>query len=439
MVAAKKAAQAAAQAAARIPAAGPKTRLRNPGSLSGDGMTPLLPPEGKVVLEDRAFDLIREAGAFAGQVHPDNQLLLGGLVRSMNCYYSNLIEGHHTHPRDIDSALGRDYARQPEKRNLQLEAEAHIHLQGLIDEGKDPQLAPTNAEYLRWLHREFCKHLPQELLVVENPETGERKAVVPGEFRLGGVAVGAHLPPPATELVAYLKRFEEAYDATKLSRVRQVIALGAAHHRFAWIHPFYDGNGRVVRLMSHAMLLRTGLGSSMWSVARGLARSVERYKELLAAADQPRYNDYDGRGCLSERALVEFCGYFLETATDQVKFMAKLLDPAGLMARIEAWCAAEADAKRLERGSYDLLREAWFMGPVSRARVHTIAHVKERQAREIVSRLLARRVLLSESLRAPLRMTCPIDVIEAWFPGLYPPFSRMPETGAKVHPSMGMM
>ena len=429
----------AAQKAVCDPAAASKTRLRNPGSLSGDGMTPVLPPEGKVALEDRAFDLIREAGAFAGQVHPDNQLLLGGLVRSMNCYYSNLIEGHHTHPRDIDSALGRDYAQQPEKRNLQLEAGAHIHLQGLIDEGKDLQLAPTSAEYLRWLHREFCDHLPKELLVVENPHTGERKTVVPGEFRQGGVAIGAHEPPPAIEIAAYLKRFEEAYDATKLSRVRQVIALGAAHHRFAWIHPFYDGNGRVVRLMSHAMLLRTGLGSSMWSVARGLARSVERYKGLLAAADQRRYNDYDGRGVLSERALVEFCAYFLETATDQVKFMSKLLNAAGFMSRLEAWCRAEVEAKKLERGSFELLREAWFMGPVSRARVPSIAHVKERQAREIVSRLLARRVLISETPRALLRMNCPIDVIESWFPGLYPPFSRMPETGAKVLPSMGMM
>ena len=68
MTAAKK----AARKAAYIPAMKPKTRLKNPGSLSGDGMTPLLPPEGKITLEDRAFDLTREAGAFAGQVHPDN-------------------------------------------------------------------------------------------------------------------------------------------------------------------------------------------------------------------------------------------------------------------------------------------------------------------------------------------------------------------------------
>jgi len=428
-------------AKAKYPAYKPakNIRLTPAGPLSGDGMTPVLPPEGKAQLENCAFDLIREASAFAGQVPIENQLLLSGLVRSMNCYYSNLIEGHHTHPRDIDSAMRHNYANNPEKRNLQYEAAAHIHVQTLIDERRDPAIEPASADYAIWLHREFCSLMPPDLLYVENPETGERKGVLPGVLRDGGVAVGAHIAPSAAELPAYLKRFAEAYDSTKLYRTRQVIALGAAHHRFAWIHPFYDGNGRVVRLMSHAMLLRTGLGSGMWSVARGIARSVDRYKDLLANADAPRYNDYDGRGMLSERALIAFCEYFLETCTDQVRFMSGLLAPKGLLARLEAWCAAEIAAKRLERGSFEVLREAWLTGPVPRASVLNIAHVKERQAREITSRLLARNVFVSETPRAPLRLHCPIDTLEAWFPGLYPPFSRMPETGAAAGSMLGMM
>jgi hypothetical protein len=263
--------------------------------------------------------------------------------------------------------------------------------------------------------------------------------VMPGEFRDGGVAVGAHVPPRAEELEAYLRRFDEAYDSSKLPGTRYLAAVGAAHHRFAWIHPFYDGNGRVVRLMSHAMLLRCGLGSSMWSVARGLARSVDRYKELLAAADAPRYNDFDGRGALSERALVDFCVYFLDTAIDQVRFMARLLDPGGLLDRMEAWCATEVEAKRLERGTFAVLRETWYRGKLERAGVPGIANVKERQGREIVSRLMALDVLRSDSPRGPLRLHCPIDVVEAWFPGMYPPFSSMPETGSRVWPGMGMM
>lgn len=42
-----------------------------------------------------------------------------------------------------------------------------------------------------------------------------------------------------------------------------------------------------------------GIGTSLWSVARGLARDEDRYKALLARADGPREGDRDGRGNLS--------------------------------------------------------------------------------------------------------------------------------------------
>jgi len=47
----------------------------------------------------------------------------------MNCYYSNFIEGHNTHPKDIDAALQQNFSKQPERRKLQIEAVAHITVQ----------------------------------------------------------------------------------------------------------------------------------------------------------------------------------------------------------------------------------------------------------------------------------------------------------------------
>ncbi len=394
-------------------------------------MTPLLAPEGRPALEEKAFDLIREAGAFAAQTHPETAREVGELVRRMNCYYSNLIEGHNTHPRDIDRALRDEFALEPKQRNLQREAAAHIHVQGLLDAGADPPGSPVAWEYLAWLHREFYEHLPEEFWWVENPETKERKKIVPGAARDGEVQVGQHLPPRAVELADYLGVFERTYDLGRMSKLRAVIALGAAHHRLAWIHPFYDGNGRVARLMSQAMLLRLGLGSSLWSVARGMARSVGEYKRLLAGAD--------GRGVLSEGALVEFCEYFLATALDQVRFMTGLLDIRGMLQRMEAWCDAEAKAKRIEAGSFPVLREIWLMGGVERGRVPVVANVKERQARQIVARLMAAGVLQSETTRSPLRLKIPLSVVETWFPGMYPPLDRIPETGAPASIVLGMM
>jgi Fic family protein len=89
--------------------------------------------------------------------------------------------------------------------------------------------------------------------------------------------------------------------------------IAAAHHRLAWIHPFGDGNGRVVRLHSHALLIRHGLaGHGLWTLSRGLARQRQRYYAALEAADRGRRNDLDGRGNLSDAALADFCVFFLD-------------------------------------------------------------------------------------------------------------------------------
>src|SRR5262249_4445585 len=158
-----------------------------------------------------------------------------------------------------------------------------------------------------------CERVPESLLIVENPDTRERLKVVPGELRTRGVAVGRHVAPPAEDLPAFMVRFEEAYDSARLTKPRQAIAVAAPHHRLLCIHPFLDGDGRVARLMSHAMLLDLGVGSALWSVSRGLARRSADYKRLLMAADEPRKGDLDGRGALSESALIEFCQFFLES------------------------------------------------------------------------------------------------------------------------------
>jgi len=303
---------------------------------------------------------------------------------------------------------------------LQHEAVAHIEVQRLIDHRNDLQVEPTSLEYIIWLHREFCQRLPEELLWTQNPDTGEQLHIVPGELRKGGVQVGKHIPPKADSLFHFLKRFTEVYDPGKLSRVRQVISLGATHHRLLWIHPFYDGNGRVTRLMSHSSLLRCGIGSSLWSVARGLARHVRDYKSLLMAADNRRRGDLDGRGTLSTQALIEFCEFFLMICIDQVEYMSSLLEPHDLLRRIRLHIEDEMQAGSLPKGSFLMLREALLTGEVQRGRAGKITGYRERMARMVVSELLKKGYLKSKSSRSPLILSFPIDAVERWFPRLYP-------------------
>lgn len=386
-------------------------------------MEPMLPSEGERGLEDLALDLATRASGLASQLPPGVRSSVGDLVRSMNCYYSNLIEGHYTHPRDIDRALVHtDYSSDSQKRALQQEAVAHIEVQRLIDHHEDLQVEPTSTEYITWLHKEFCRRLPEELLWVNNPDTGERVRVHGGELRSGWVQIGRHIPPSAEALPGFLQRFAEVYDNRRLSRVRQIISLGAAHHRLLWIHPFFDGNGRVTRLMSHASFQRCGVGSSLWSVSRGLARSVQQYKALLMAADGPRRGDLDGRGTLSAQALLDFCEFFLAVSIDQVDFMTSLLEPSGLLRRMRLHIEEEVEARTLPKEAFPLLREALLAGEVPRGRAKEITGYGERMARSVVSELINKGYLQSKSSRAPLTLAFPLDVVERWFPRLYPDF-----------------
>ena len=379
-----------------------------------------MPRDSATELSDLAVELVAKANQLSGQIQWTVRDSIGDLVRSMNCYYSNLIEGHNTHPRDIDAALDDNYSPDPQRRALQREARAHIEVQRLIDSGEDPQVSPMSAEYIRWLHYEFCRRLPPEMLWIEHPTTGTRVEVVPGEFRTGDVEVGRHVPPAADELDAFLARFEQAYDVQRLSRTQQIIAIAAAHHRFLWIHPFYDGNGRVARLQSHALLLRSGVGSSVWSVARGLARSAADYKAKLAAADARRQGDFDGRGARSAAGLEAFCGFFLQTCIDQVTFMESLLQPGELLRRMKLYADDEEAAGRLPARSMSLMREALLMGEIPRGQAPEITGYQERRGREILSTLLQKGLLVSKGPRAPVRLGFPLDVVERWFPRLYP-------------------
>jgi len=117
----------------------------------------------------------------------------------------------------------------------------------------------------------------------------------------------------------FLARWSAFYGGVR----RGEAALACAHPRLGWVHPFADGNGRVMRLHTHTWLTAQGYTGGLWSPLRGFARSTERYYALLADADSLRRGDLDGRGNLSEQALIAWIDYVLDTCLDQVRFMAR--------------------------------------------------------------------------------------------------------------------
>ena len=383
-------------------------------------MEPLLIGEGsryRGMLTDLAIDLAQKSAGFRHSLPESLLASLADLVRAMNCYYSNLIEGHYTHPVDIEHALKNEYSNDARKRDLQREATAHIVVQKWIDDGGLKGRAAT-THGIREVHRRFCELLPDDLLWVEDPDTKERVPVVAGELRRKDVVVGAHIAISPGAVSRFLDRFEQVY--ARLNKTDSIVGAAAAHHRLLWIHPFVDGNGRVARLVSHAMMLDTLDTGAVWSVARGLARNIDSYKRYLAACDLPRRNDLDGRGNLSEESLAGFTEFFLRTCIDQVEFMEGLMQPDRLRARIVIWAEEEIRLKKLPPRSGNILEAVLYRGGLPRGDAPSVVGTAERQASRVVSALIERGVLVSNSTRAPLRLVFPAALASRWMPGLFP-------------------
>ena len=366
-------------------------------------------------------DLLTKSRHQEEAMRPQTRQGVADLVRTMDCYYSNLIEGHRIMPRDIDDALRDSYSDDPKKKNLQLEARQHIETQKKIDSGDLFTENPASDQLLRGIHFEFFTGLPEEMLEISNPDTGKNVKVTPGSFRDDEVKVGQHIPPLHTEIPYFMELFSKTYDPSKLSKVNSIIAVAASHHRLVWIHPFADGNGRVARLFSHAYLHKLGVGCSLWSISRGLARTASDYKMRLAAADDARHGDYDGRGALSDKQLFRFCSYFLECCIDQIDYMTQMIDPKSLEERIASYCLYEISAGNLPKTSDLVLRTVLTNGQLDRGEMPRITGYQERRARDVLTELIKKNLLVSTGPRKPVRLGFPVDVVDRWFPKLYSP------------------
>jgi Fic family protein len=384
---------------------------------------PALLEDAPTNITDVVAELSAKAATLGSALHPRTASNLADLVRIMNTYYSNLIEGHHTRPRDIERALSGELDQDKKRRDLQLEAKAHVRIQAEVDEsfadGRLPD--PTSSDFILYLHREFYRDAPESMLQIKG--AGREFVMEPGEWRSlpeHDVAVGQHLPPSSNRVPDFMRHFESRYRQQGQGKGSRILALPAAHHRLNYIHPFPDGNGRVSRLMSHAMAHTAGIGAhGLWSVSRGLARGLKsrsEYKQMMDYADTPRQNDLDGRGNLSLRALKEFTLWFLNVSLDQVMFMSSLFEIQALAGRFKKYVA---QSKSLKPESSRLLEEALIRGEYDRGEAERITGLPERTARRVLNDVVAEGLLASATQKGPVSLRFPTDSLEIFFPRLY--------------------
>ena len=389
---------------------------------SPNHMEPLLPSASRGRLGELSKELMVKIGRLIGCVHsPAVRKEIGFLIREMNCYYSNLIEGHKTIPRDIERALREDYSNDPVKRDNQLLSNAHIQVETQMHEKLHSEDVDVySQDFICWLHGEFYNLLPEELRVAKHKD-GKSFTIQPGEYRNYMVDIGRHTPPHFEKLKEFMERFCEFYGSPRIFETNRLVAIAASHQRLAWIHPFGDGNGRVMRLYSHALMVHHGLdGDSLWTLSRGLARRKSKYYQTLEVADQTRSSDYDGRGNLTDRGLAEFCIFFLETMLDQVEFMGSKLELPGLRQRVEKYFQFEME--HLGIYSEPLMKVVRVLvdeGEFPRSKVQDITGRSEAYCTDLIKKGLHEGLIKTPSPKGVLQITFPAKTLDSYFPRLF--------------------
>ena len=379
---------------------------------------PLLPSDARIEpLLAKAHDLARAATLLAGTRAPPE---LRSLLRSMNSYYTNRIEGQHTRPHEIDQALRKDFSKDAKLAAKQRLAVAHIEAEVALEQryvGADGARGLYAAEAIQVMHQELFGRLPAEDLL-----TDEGEPIVPGELRARDVRVGEHVPPAFASVPAFLQRWASYYGNVRRGEAA-LVAMACAHQRLGWVHPFVDGNGRVMRLHTHTWLSALGYTGGLWSPLRGFARSTERYYALLADADSLRRGDLDGRGNLSEQALIAWADYVLDICQDQVGFMAGMLDFETLKARIEACLVFEATVEKsgVRQESLRGLHYLFLSGEeLARGDFKAMLGMSDRGATDALGALVKRGLLKSDSPQGKVRFGLPQHALRFLFPRLWP-------------------
>lgn len=376
---------------------------------------PLLPARQLDELARQSRPVIEASLRLQSAAHPSALSELRHLVRAMNSYYSNRIEGQGTHPVHIAQALKADFSGQPDIAKRQRLAIAHIQAEQALEARIVDEVEALRSSSLVLAHQTLYAQLS-----AEDRRTEEGWEIQPGQLRTQDVAVSMHQPPSHASVPLFLARADERY--AKAWGLDQLFVVAAcAHHRLAWVHPFLDGNGRACRLYTHGVL--KGLTASLWSVNRGLARRRDDYYRHLSEADMPRHGDYDGRGNLSERMLIAWCEFFISICKDQVDVMTRMLDLDDLKTRM----AALVTIRSHQQGKTDYRSEAILplqhvmaLGPITRGEFVQMTGLGERTGRKVLAQLLADGLLQSDTPKGPVKIGFPLDTLGVLFPNLYP-------------------
>jgi Fic family protein len=298
---------------------------------------------------------------------------LKALFHRLESLASARIEGNHTTLADyLEQA---DFDAERAERGSVAESIQEIQnierAMALVEADVTPGTALTHSMLLSW-HAQAVFGLQRE---------GDK---TPGAYRTGNVSIAQaeHLPPQVAAVRGYMDELIDFVNRADPSKY-DLMKVALAHHRFVWIHPFGNGNGRLVRLFTHAMLIKYGFRVQ---AAGGLVNPA-----AVFCADRNAYYTHLSRADLGDDAgLEQWCTYTLQGILAELRKVQKFTDYATLAQEILVPAVEHAKAReRISANAATALRHAIARGVVKSSDVaEVLPNLSARQRTHFIATLV---------------------------------------------------
>jgi Fic family protein len=243
-----------------------------------------------------------------GTTPPEFFFQLKDLFQLLTSIMSARIEGNRT--SILDAVVGDSRRRiSSDAGPLDEGVQEILNIQDAIDFIEERvRTSPISHLFVRELHQLVVQGLSRE---------GDR---TPGAYRLGEVRIGksAHRPPWPADVFDDMTGLIE-FIAEDVEPQMQLLQAVIAHHRFLWIHPFGNGNGRVSRLVTYAMLVKQGFTSA--SDYRAVNPTA-----VFGSDRQGYYDNLEAADSLTNAGIVAWCTYVLAGLNTDLKKLSRLSD-----------------------------------------------------------------------------------------------------------------
>lgn len=327
-------------------------------------------------------------------------------VKKSETFFSTRIEGNITTRRNAERAMETKNVKKI-KRSSEKEFKNYFdvltYIERSIKEGD--KITP---KLITECHRLLMRDIP----------VGEEGDETPGVYRKKEVAIegSEHLPPRSALVESYINELLEYINSINYTDL--FVATAIFHHRFAWIHPFNNGNGRLARALCYAALRRYGISiRQMITVSTGISMNKQKYYKYLAKADKT-YKTHDKSG------ITAWIQFYLETLYRETKAWKTRLTGIGIENRFIDFLTDLKKRKLINLREQKILVQIFLYGRIKSEDVKKLLNIQDKDEIFRILNSLVKKGFIKKSGETKgtyytLRLQSETPLFEYFFPELY--------------------